>query len=61
MADMTKSRAVQIAPGAWTDAVQSAEFEKLIDAKRRSMVPMIINRNLGRGVGQPPHGTQSRA
>jgi len=39
---MTKSRAVQIAPGAWTDGVQSAEFKKLIDAKRRSMVPMII-------------------
>jgi uncharacterized membrane protein (DUF485 family) len=42
MADMTQLRAVQIAPGAWTDGVQSAEFKKLIDAKRRSMVPMII-------------------
>jgi hypothetical protein len=38
MADMTQLRAVQIAPGAWTDGVQSAEFKKLIDAKRRSMV-----------------------
>ena len=42
MADISKLSVVQIAPGAWIDGVQSAEFKKLIDAKRRSIVPMIV-------------------
>ncbi len=41
MADIPKMNVVQILPGAWIDGVQSAEFKKLIDAKRRSIVPMI--------------------
>jgi uncharacterized membrane protein (DUF485 family) len=42
MADISKLSVAQIAPGAWIDGVQSAEFKKLIDAKRHSIVPMIV-------------------
>jgi uncharacterized membrane protein (DUF485 family) len=43
VADAIKSSGgADIAPGAWAEGVQSAEFKTLIDTKRRSIVPMII-------------------
>jgi uncharacterized membrane protein (DUF485 family) len=42
MADITKSSGADIAPGAWIESVQSAEFKTLIDIKRRSIVPMTV-------------------
>jgi len=42
VADAIKSSSADIAPGAWAEGVQSAEFKTLIDAKRRSIVPMIV-------------------
>ena len=33
---------IGIAPDAWIEGVKGAEFKTLIDAKRRSIVPMII-------------------
>ena len=42
MADAILSSGVDIAPGAWAEGVQSAEFKTLIDAKQRSIVPMIV-------------------
>ena len=42
MADSVKSSGAEIVPGAWIAGLQSAEFKTLIDAKRRSIVPMIV-------------------
>jgi uncharacterized membrane protein (DUF485 family) len=42
MTDIAKLSGADIAPGAWIDSVQSAEFKTLIDTKRRSIVPMIV-------------------
>ena len=42
MADAVKASGAQIAPDAWVEGIASAEFKALIDAKRRSIVPMII-------------------
>ena len=42
MADAVKLSGTQIAPDAWVEGVASAEFSALIDAKRRSIVPMIV-------------------
>lgn len=37
-----KLSGAEIAPDAWIEGVQGAEFKTLIDTKRRSIVPMII-------------------
>ncbi len=42
MTDTVKAHGAEIVPDAWIEGVQSAEFKTLIDAKRRSIVPMII-------------------
>jgi hypothetical protein len=42
MTDSAEPSRVQIAPGAWAGGVELPEFKMLIDAKRRSIVPMII-------------------
>ena len=42
MAEAVKLSGAQIAPDAWIDGIQSAEFKTLIDAKQRSIVPMIV-------------------
>ena len=42
MADSVKLSGAEVAPVAWIDGVQSAEFNTLIDAKRRSIVPMVV-------------------
>jgi hypothetical protein len=40
--DSVKLSGPEVASVAWIDSVQSAEFNTLIDAKRRSIVPMIV-------------------
>jgi uncharacterized membrane protein (DUF485 family) len=42
MGDAVKLSGAQIAPNAWIEGVESAEFKTLIDAKQRSIVPMIV-------------------
>jgi uncharacterized membrane protein (DUF485 family) len=42
MADTVKLSGAEVAPGAWIEGVQSAEFKTLIDAKQRSIVPMVV-------------------
>ena len=42
MPDAVKLSNVGIAPDAWIEGVKGAEFKTLIDAKRRSIVPMVI-------------------
>ena len=42
MADSVGLRGAEVAPVAWIDGVRSAEFKTLIDAKRRSIVPMVV-------------------
>ncbi len=42
MAATVKLSDADVAPAAWIDGVESAEFHALIDAKRRSIVPMIV-------------------
>ena len=42
MADAVKLSGAQIAPDAWVEGIASAEFRTLIDAKRRSIIPMIV-------------------
>jgi uncharacterized membrane protein (DUF485 family) len=37
----------QVASGAWVAGVQTTEFKTLIDAKRRSIVPMVVIYVLG--------------
>lgn len=41
MVDKAKQSGADIAPDAWIEGVQGAEFKTLIDTKRRSIVPMI--------------------
>ena len=40
--DITRLSGAQIAPNAWVDGIESAEFKTLIDAKQRSIMPMIV-------------------
>ena len=42
MADAVRSSGAQIAPDAWSKGIATAEFKTLIDAKRRSIVPMLV-------------------
>lgn len=42
MAEAVKLSGAQIAPDAWIEGIESAEFKTLIDAKQRSIVPMIV-------------------
>jgi uncharacterized membrane protein (DUF485 family) len=42
MAEAVKLRGAQVATDAWIDGIESAEFKTLIDAKQRSIVPMIV-------------------
>src|SRR5277367_3723457 len=42
MADIGKLSGAEVAPDAWIEGIESAEFKTLIDAKRRSIVPMIV-------------------
>jgi uncharacterized membrane protein (DUF485 family) len=39
--ETVKLSGAQLVPGAWVAGIQAAEFKTLIDAKRRSIVPMI--------------------
>jgi len=40
--DAVKLSGADVAPDAWIEGVESAEFKTLIDAKQRSIVPMIV-------------------
>jgi uncharacterized membrane protein (DUF485 family) len=42
MAVAVKISDAEAAPGAWVEGVESAEFRTLIDAKQRSIVPMVV-------------------
>jgi uncharacterized membrane protein (DUF485 family) len=42
MGDAVKLSSAQVAPDAWIEGVESAEFKTLIDAKQRSIMPMIV-------------------
>jgi uncharacterized membrane protein (DUF485 family) len=42
MADAVRSSDAEVAPNAWIEGVESPEFKMLIDAKRRSIVPMVV-------------------
>jgi uncharacterized membrane protein (DUF485 family) len=42
MGDAAKLSGAQVAPDAWIEGVESAEFKTLIDAKQRSIMPMIV-------------------
>jgi hypothetical protein len=42
MTDTGKLSGAEVAPDAWIEGVESAEFKALIDAKQRSILPMII-------------------
>ena len=42
MGDTVKLSGAQVAPDVWIAGVESAEFKTLIDAKQRSIVPMIV-------------------
>jgi len=42
MTNSVKLSGAEAAPGAWISGVRSPEFHMLIDAKRRSIVPMIV-------------------
>ncbi len=42
MANSIKLSSAEVAPGASIDGIQSAEFKTLVDAKRRSIVPMVV-------------------
>ena len=42
MGDAVKLSGAQVAPDAWIEGVESPEFKTLIDAKQRSIVPMIV-------------------
>jgi len=42
MTEISKLSGADVAPDAWIEGVESAEFKTLIDAKRRSIVPMIV-------------------
>src|SRR5258705_12686496 len=47
MADVVKFGEAGVAPNAWVKGVESADFQALVDAKRRSIVPMIIIYTVG--------------
>src|SRR5271156_3478087 len=40
--DAVKLSGVEVAPDAWIKGVESPEFKTLIDAKQRSIVPMVV-------------------
>jgi uncharacterized membrane protein (DUF485 family) len=42
MDDAVKLSGAEVAPDAWIEGVESPEFKTLIDAKQRSIVPMIV-------------------
>jgi len=42
MADTVKLHAANVAPDAWIEGIESPDFKTLIDAKQRSIVPMIV-------------------
>ena len=42
MVDTAELRGREIAPDAWIEGIESVEFKKLIDAKQRSIVPMVV-------------------
>src|SRR5271170_2153709 len=42
MADISKLSGAEVAPDAWIEVIESTEFKTLIDAKQRSIVPMIV-------------------
>jgi len=42
MGDAVKLNGAEGAPDAWIEGVESPEFKTLIDAKQRSIVPMIV-------------------
>ena len=42
MADAVELAGAESVPDAWTEGVESAEFKTLIDAKQRSIVPMVV-------------------
>ena len=42
MGDAVKLSGAEVAPDAWIEGVESPEFKTLIDAKQRSIVPMIL-------------------
>lgn len=47
MGDAVKLSDAQVAPDAWIQGVESTEFKTLIDAKQRSIVPMIVIYTIG--------------
>jgi uncharacterized membrane protein (DUF485 family) len=47
MADTVKLMGAGVTPGSWINGVRSAEFRTLIDAKRRTIVPMVVIYVLG--------------
>ena len=42
MTDAVELAGAESAPDAWIEGVESAEFKTLIDAKQRSIVPMVV-------------------
>jgi uncharacterized membrane protein (DUF485 family) len=42
MSDFVKPGGTDAAPDAWIEGVQSPEFKMLIDAKRRTILPMVV-------------------
>lgn len=42
MVDSVKLTGAEVALGPWVDGVQSAELRTLIDAKRRTIMPMVV-------------------
>jgi uncharacterized membrane protein (DUF485 family) len=42
MADISKLSGAEFARDAWIEGIESTEFKTLIDAKQRSIVPMIV-------------------
>jgi uncharacterized membrane protein (DUF485 family) len=42
MVDRVKPNAAEVAPDAWIEGIESAEFRALIDAKQRSILPMVV-------------------
>jgi len=42
MAETVKLHAADVTPDAWIEGVESPDFKTLIDAKQRSIVPMVV-------------------
>ena len=42
LVDIAKLSDAEVTPDAWIEGIESAEFKTLIDAKQRSIVPMIV-------------------